>query len=60
MNIFSLGMDSLAVEIQHYGVYATVHNLRNGRRSPTTLPPPITPAEKVRSSSLGIRLALML
>ena len=26
MNIFSLGMDSLAVEIQHYGIYATVHN----------------------------------
>lgn len=26
MNIFSLGMDSLAQEIQHYGIYATVHN----------------------------------
>jgi hypothetical protein len=26
MNIFSLGMDSLAAEIQHYGIYATVHN----------------------------------
>ena len=26
MNIFSLGMDSLAVEIQRYGIYATVHN----------------------------------
>jgi hypothetical protein len=25
MNIFSLGMDSLAAEIQHYGIYATVH-----------------------------------
>jgi hypothetical protein len=26
MNIFSLGMDSLAQEIQHYGIHATVHN----------------------------------
>src|SRR5690348_7142225 len=26
MNIFSLGMDSLAAEIQHHGIYATVHN----------------------------------
>ena len=26
MNIFSLGMDSLAQEIQHRGIYATVHN----------------------------------
>ena len=32
--------------------------MRNGRRSLTVLPSPIVPAEKARSSLLGIRLAL--
>jgi hypothetical protein len=26
MNIFSLGMDTLAEKIQRHGIYATVHN----------------------------------
>ena len=59
MNIFSLGMDTLAEEISAAVSTQLYTTTRNGGRSLTVLPPPIAPAEKARSSLLGIRLALM-
>ena len=59
MNIFSLGMDTLAEKIQRHGIYATIHNYAEWQRLRTKLPPPITLARKARLSLLGIRSALM-
>jgi hypothetical protein len=50
LNIFSLGMDTLAEELKGRDVYATVPATRSGKHSPTRLLPITKLARKHRSS----------
>ena len=50
MNIFSLGMDTLAEQLKRRGVYATVHNYAECKHSPIGLLRITKQARKHRSS----------
>jgi hypothetical protein len=59
MNIFSLGMDTLAEKIRRRGIYATIHNYAEWQTLADQAAAAHHAGKEGRLSLLGIRSALM-